>query len=157
MAEMYQIKYKNKNKNKTAMKNEETEDINRRNMTENKINFPIITKSGKSFYPTENKCPICGADRTKLNSKFFVLNGGALKKINKDYSTMSDDLEGFLSLSYHSGELSRGNSTDIEIVELSQSGQFDIYFCSIECLQIFFNQIVERIKEKCGFELEKKK
>ena len=70
----------------------------------NKIKFPIIKKKGKSFYPTENKCPICNTDRTTLNSEFFVINGGALKIIDKDHSIMSKDMEGFLSVGYHAGE-----------------------------------------------------
>jgi endogenous inhibitor of DNA gyrase (YacG/DUF329 family) len=114
----------------------------------NKIKFPIIKKKGTPFYPTENKCPICGTDRTTLNSEFFVLNGGALKIIDKDHSTMSDDMEGFFSLTYHGGEKSGENGTSFDIVEFSRNGQFDIYFCSIECLQIFFNRIVDELKQK---------
>ena len=114
----------------------------------NKIKFPIIKKKGKPFYPTENQCPICNADRTTLNSEFFVLNGGALKIIDKDHSIMSEDIEGFLSLVYHAGEKSNGNGAAVEIVEYSQNGQFDIYFCSLECLQIFFNRIIEELKRK---------
>jgi hypothetical protein len=114
----------------------------------NKIKFPIINKKSKPFYPTENKCPICGIDRTTLNSEFFVINGGALKIIDKDHSTMNDDMEGFLSLIYHAGEKSRGNGASVEIVEYSKNGQFDIYFCSFECLHTFFNRIVEELKRK---------
>jgi len=112
-----------------------------------KIKFPIIKKDDRPFYPTEDKCPICGTDRTTLNSEFFVLNGGAMKKIDEDMSMMSDDLEGFLSLNFHTHEPCKKNAS-VNIVELSRNGQFDIHFCSIECLQEFFNQIVENIKSK---------
>ena len=123
----------------------------------NKMKFPIIEKTDKhSHYPTEDICPICGTDRTKLDNKFFGLNGGALKKTGRDRFVPSEDLAGFLSLFYHSGE-SGENDQYLDIVELSRNGQFEFYFCSIECLQEFFNQIIEKIKTKCGFELEKKK
>jgi len=121
----------------------------------NKIKFPIIKKKGKPFYPTENKCPICGFNRTTLITEFIVLNGGALKIIDKDHSIMSDDMEGFLSLTYHGGEL--GGDASVEIVEYSQNGQFDIYFCSFECLQTFFNRIVEELKQKMEIDILMKK
>jgi len=116
----------------------------------NKINFPIINKKGKPFYPTEKKCPICNTDKSTLNSEFFVLNGGALKVIDNDHSIMSEDMEGFLSLGYHAGEKSGEKDAHLQIVECSQNGQFDIYFCSFECLQTFFNQLVVELKGKMG-------
>lgn len=103
----------------------------------NKITFPIITENDDPYYPRETECPICGSDRTKLDKGFLVLNGGALQIVDEDLSTISGDLEGFFSLIYHGkgDESSIGGGFDI--VDTSLNGQFEIYFCSPDCLQTF--------------------
>jgi hypothetical protein len=112
------------------------------------MEFPVIKKSNKPFYPTESICPICNADRTKLGSSFFVLHGGALKKVNEEFFISTDDLVGFLSLSYHPGEDSKVSGATLDIVENSRLGQFDIYFCSIDCMRAFFNKSIDKLEAK---------
>lgn len=112
------------------------------------MKYPIISKKTKSFFPTSDICPICQTNRTQLNSEFFVLNGGALKKINKKTSLSTKKMEGFLSLQYHSGENGQNCGFNIDIVDQSKGGQFDIYFCSTNCLRLFLNELVDCIEEK---------
>ncbi|WP_435263863.1 hypothetical protein [Tenacibaculum sp. nBUS_03] len=112
------------------------------------MEYPIITKKTKSFFPNDEICPICKTNRITLNSEFYVLNGGALEKINNDTSIPSDIMEGFLSVQYHSGENSENYGFNIDIVDESKGGQFDIYFCSTNCMKEFFNQLIDTIEKK---------
>ncbi len=112
------------------------------------IAFPIISKETKPFYPSENICPICNTDRRLSSSEFYVLNVGALEKVSKNTSMMSDKLEGFCHISYHPGEDSEENGFKVDIVEAAKCGQFDIYFCSINCMRTFFNTIVDTVEKK---------
>lgn len=112
------------------------------------MNFPVIKENNKPFYPTEDICPICNADRTKLNSNFFILNGGALKKVNEENFISTDDFVGFLNLTFHAGEDSKVSGATLDIVENSKFGQFDIYFCSTDCMRIFFNKSIDQLETK---------
>lgn len=111
------------------------------------MKLPVISKKSKTaYYPVDKICPICGTDRTTLNSEFYVLNGGVLKKNGKDAYTMDKDLIGFLSLYFHPGENSSKNWHRVDIVDGATNGQFDIHFCSIQCLRIFFDNIISKIE-----------
>ena len=112
------------------------------------MEYPIISKKTKSFFPTSVVCPICATNRTKLNSEFYVLNGGALEKINKNTSMSSGKMEGFLSVQYHSGDDSENCGFNFDIVDKSEGGQFDIYFCSTNCMRQFFNELIDKIEKK---------
>lgn len=112
------------------------------------MKFPMISKKTKPFFPTEKICPICKVNNTTLDSEFYVLNGGALEKVNKNTSMSSDILEGFLSVQYHSGEKNKNPGVNIDIVEKSKGGQFDIYFCSTNCMRQFFNKLIDTIENE---------
>jgi hypothetical protein len=112
------------------------------------MEYPIISKKTKSFFPTNEICPICATNRTNLNSEFYVLNGGALEKINQDVSISSDKMEGFLSVQYHPEKDNGNRGFNIDIVDQSKGGQFDIYFCSTSCMRQFFNEFIDEIEKE---------
>ncbi len=112
------------------------------------IPFPVISKNTKMFYPSSRVCPICNTDRHSSNSGFYVLNAGALEEVSQETLMMSDKLKGFLKLAYHPSEDSDENGFCIDIVKDSECGQFDIYFCSTNCMRIFFNKIIDTIENK---------
>ena len=97
------------------------------------------------LYPKENICPICGTDRTKLNGIFFGINGEAMEFESEGNANMTgDNVMGFLNVYYHNHD----NMQGFDIVENSDCGQFEFTFCSIECMQLFFDQIINEIKRK---------
>lgn len=55
-------------------------------------------------------------------------------------------MEGFLSVQYHSREDSENCGFNIDIVDQSKGGQFDIYFCSINCMKLFFNNLIDEFE-----------
>lgn len=113
------------------------------------MKFPVITPKTPPYYPSDNRCPICGADRTQLDSTFIVLNGGALKEVDSDMAVPCEGLSGFLSLTYHSHQ---DHCASVDIVEYSLDGQFELCFCSFECLQMFFAKIVSELKTRKDIE-----
>ena len=118
-----------------------------------KIKFPVITQKTKPVFPQTSACPICGKKNIFEPNSFVVINGGALKIMGKDFLSMDDDLSGFLHVTIH-GAHDRGSGKykevfhSVDIVSHSQNGQFDLHFCSLDCLQMFFNKIVESLASK---------
>ena len=83
-----------------------------------------------------------------------ILSAGALliDRKNNDGGP-SDNLDGFLDLTWH-GAHDGGEGKDKEIgTSLSiardvQGGQFDIYFCSTNCLRAFLNHCVDELEKR---------
>ena len=120
-----------------------------------KIKFPVI-KQGQSSYPNcKNysgiKCPVCKKSMIKNGCvEQIVLNFGALRKDKntKDSWSMGHDLGGFMSVGTHiHSDKSKWNSSSVEVVDLSENGQADMYFCSPKCLRKFFSSIVDQLEK----------
>jgi len=115
------------------------------------MKFPIITKNTTSHFPNYPKvkiCPICNTNIETLQHNFFALNGGAMQKKNNNFLD-NNNLEGFLNLNYHCGLNKNHNwNVNIDIASNSKFGQFDIHFCSLNCMQKFFNAIVEEAERQ---------
>lgn len=109
------------------------------------MKYPLITKKDKPFYPQDNLCPICKHDRT-LNSEFYVINAGALKKGNDHTYVPDEDSKGFLSMAYHPDHHSKKQGKSIEIVSGAKGGQFDLYFCSTTCMRTFFDNLISEFE-----------
>lgn len=115
------------------------------------MKLPVISKKSKfPYYPIDKICPICGTDRTTLDSEFYVLNGGALKKIDTETYTHDENAIGFLNFAYHPAINSKRLGKTIDVIEYSKNGQFDIYFCSINCMRTFFDLIIREIETQAN-------
>jgi len=57
---------------------------------------------------------------------------------------------GFFSLIWHSNYANRERYDDasVEIAELVDTGQFDFYFCSTDCLRGFLNYCVDELERR---------
>ena len=81
-----------------------------------------------------------------------ILSGGALLMDRKtDSGGMSDDLDGYLSLTWHGAhDAGHGNNRNIfktlYIAEDTRGGQFEIYFCSTQCLRAYLNFCVDQLE-----------
>ena len=83
-----------------------------------------------------------------------VLAGGALLMDRKtDSGGLSDDMDGFLDISWH-GAHDNGLGSDRDMMisvyaaEDCRGGQFEIYFCSTACLRSYLNTWVDKLEEK---------
>ncbi len=120
---------------------------------DNYIKFPVISKQSVSVYPHTNLCPTCGQNKVFEPDSFIFINGGALKRSGQNSLSMCNELSGFLNIIVHGSHnqgigLYRNIHIDLPIVADATNGQFDIHFCSLECLQTFFNQIIQTLALK---------
>lgn len=119
----------------------------------NKMKLPLINETTKPFYPRDNKCPICSTKIGEPNT-FVVLSGGALKKVEEGiYEGLIEDLFGFLDITFHGAhDKGKGKHKDVfiskEIAKHSRLGQFSLYFCSLQCLKKFLNNIIDEMEEE---------
>jgi hypothetical protein len=116
------------------------------------VDFPLIENAG-AYYPKEAVCPWCKKSKIFEPHSFAVLGGGALLQARDGSAGPSEKMEGFFHLSWHgahSNDGGEGKDPDIvgtvDIVRNVQGGQFEIYFCSTECLRNFLNYCVDSLE-----------
>jgi hypothetical protein len=115
------------------------------------MRFPVAEGSHWSF-PTDFVCPMCQSKRVGEPHEFVGLSGGAA-------SEASDCAEGFLAIYLHPREgppfgpdavagqaASETEGAELEIVRDTHVGQFDLYFCSTDCLRRFLNECVDELE-----------
>ena len=97
------------------------------------------------------KCAHCGVRRVLEPHSFAHINGGALLMDRTRRNGLPDErMDGFLSLTWHGAhDGGRGANPDVyvvsSIVDDERGGQFEFYFCSINCLRRFLNDAVDRL------------
>jgi hypothetical protein len=119
-----------------------------------RLTFPVANSTA-SFFPKEALCPICRAAKVLEPHSMAIVNLGALKMTERVTGSggMSDDLDGFLTLSWH-GAHDRGEGRDpeihasVSIADGCRGGQADLYFCSTGCLRRFFDACVDELERK---------
>lgn len=111
--------------------------------------LPLFHRS-KQPPPLAERCLVCGTDlgASRLS---IVLTAGALWKVNSSTAVPDDRMLGFLSLSYHRVLSLKGENNDVfvglTVVEDAIGGQFDLGFCSILCVRLFFGQLLDRFEQ----------
>lgn len=65
-----------------------------------------------------------------------------------------NSMEGFLSLSWHGAHLTEGGTgkdpelfVNMDVARDCIGGQFELYFCSTDCLRLFLNQCVDALEQ----------
>ena len=92
-----------------------------------------------------------------------ILTAGALLMDRKtDSGKMSDVLDGFLSLTWHGAHdggvgAKRDIFTSVFVAESVRGGQFDLYFCSTDCLRNFLNECVDALDAKIAYQMPRAK
>jgi len=126
------------------------------------MKLPVINSRSAAFYPEDFKCPVCSQPLKEPNS-FLVVNGGAMKRISRNFSEgVCEDLRGFLDIRFY-GPTGKGlgkyknKAADREIVRNSKGGQFDLNFCSTDCLRIFVNSIIDDMEKELNKPKRKQK
>lgn len=112
-----------------------------------KIRFPVI-KAKPPVFPKKPLCPWCKKEKVYEPHAMAILNAGALRRVRRGAYLPGKDLYGFVSLTWHGDDTDDHyhEYTSIDIVEKSAYGQFELYFCSTDCLRAFFNYCVDELE-----------
>lgn len=119
------------------------------------MKFPLLSKK-KYVYPEKSECPSCKKKGIFEPNSFAVLSGGALVvDRKKKISNMDENLDGFLSFTWHGAHTKLGGKGEfndvcasIDIASNVFGGQFELYFCSTKCMRDFLNKMVDALEEK---------
>ena len=110
------------------------------------LTLPVLEGNKTQCFPHEAACPMCSKP---FNGAFAVLSAGALLMNRKeDTGGMSDDLDAFMNLVWHGGDINDDVYATQDIVRDLEGGQFDLQFCSTSCLRAFFNACVDKLDER---------
>lgn len=98
--------------------------------------LPVI-QDHPPHYPLDRMCPICGE---RIRERLVYLSGGATADEKVDKS----ELRGFMAVGIHAAD--HRESKNLDVVVNSYGGQFDLGFCSVDCLDKFLQSLVERLR-----------
>ena len=114
--------------------------------------FPVMSK-GSPYFPTDGRCPWCNNNSVNEPHSMAILNGGALMmNADRTCGEMDDRLDGFLSLIWHGAHGSGtgifpGKGAMVRVADNCAGGQFEMYFCSTDCLRGFLNHCVDKLED----------
>ena len=121
--------------------------------------LPAIDGRPGRFPRDEALCPWCRKNKVFEPHSFAILSGSALKRVGKDRFEIADDVSGFLEVGWHgahSEEGSEGPDADIglsiAIAVNAPQGQFELYFCSTDCMRAFLNFCVDELEREVDSE-----
>jgi hypothetical protein len=115
------------------------------------MKFPVQRGKSKAGLEVEpGQCPICRGLLNAEPGSFAFINGGALRRVDKQAAVPDAYLLGFLSVGFHGahGQVEQAASASIHIAENVPIGQFEFYFCSTQCMREFFNECVNEVERK---------
>jgi hypothetical protein len=117
--------------------------------------FPHMNKTDP-YFPKDKICPWCLSQKVHEPNSMAILNGGALlMSEDRESGGMDPRLDGFLSLIWHGahgvGEgAHRGVFKMLRMADNCRGGQFEIYFCSTQCLRAYLNYSVDELEKMIG-------
>ncbi|MCO8120440.1 hypothetical protein NHH03_01730 [Stieleria sp. TO1_6] len=80
----------------------------------------------------------------------YLSGGGLLLSEDGQDSIHLDRLKGFLHIGFHGRAPDMRDSGDITIVDDIAGGQFDLSWCSLQCMRQWLVQLVDRVDAKIG-------
>jgi hypothetical protein len=114
------------------------------------MKFPLANGT-HTAHPVKAVCPQCKKKKVLEPHSMAIFAGGSVYTGRK--RGIRDELDGFASITWH-GAHDTGIGDDREIYTSTdvardcQGGQFEIYFCSMDCLRAFFNSWVDALEAK---------
>lgn len=107
--------------------------------------LPLLAGSDRPFWPASDVCPVC---RCRMREGVAYISGGAdLRDARNRNSVRTPRLKAFLAIGFHGKEVDVSDSFNAAIVSELAGGQFDLQFCSLDCLLTAIAQIVEEGKQ----------
>ncbi len=111
------------------------------------VKFPVV-KGKRVVFPKDHLCPWCRKRKLGKPPGMAILNAGALRPTAPECYTMADTDAAFMTLVWHSNDPANYDDTSIHIADLVNTGQFELYFCSTECLRAFLNYCVDELERR---------
>lgn len=103
------------------------------------IHFPLELQ--RALWPkSKGKCGVCNGD---IQEKAVYLNAGAIADLDRSKIV---DQEAFWHCGIHTADPRQ--SIDLKIVETPDQDQFELSFCSVDCLEAFFGSIIKELRNK---------
>lgn len=113
-----------------------------------KIEIPLLTNEDGHTFPMDGDCPACGVP-FKITGGFAYMSGGALLIDNvSDDSCRTSKMEAFFGIGFHGNDVDVRDSVHAQIVHDLLSDQFDICFCSLQCLKDWLNQLLDTLQSE---------
>jgi len=118
-----------------------------------KLKLPVCNEL-TPYFPKVARCPQCKKRKVLEPHSMAILNGGAFLMDRKhDCGRMDERLDGFLNLIWHGAhDCGIGEDRDIgalvDVAKNCRGGQFEIYFCSTNCLRTFLNSCVDALESE---------
>jgi hypothetical protein len=119
-----------------------------------KIELPVV-KGERVVFPDKPLCPWCGERKVYEPHSMAILNAGAMRQVGHDRYEMATDTAAFFTLTWHGAHSIVGSDdkdpevfASVDIADRVASGQFDLYFCSTNCLREFLNYCVDELEKQ---------
>ena len=129
------------------------------------MEYPILDENSKDYtYPTDGKCPVCGAKFADTGFAFFSAGGMAVDQHGDTITPENLMLESYFNIGFHGSEyfpshIDEGKEETylgLDIVHFCKSGEFEFNFCSTTCMKAWINTIFDdfakHFKEEYGHE-----
>lgn len=108
--------------------------------------YLLLSREDRPCYPGDRKCPVCQAES---GSGIAYLSAGALLLTEDGQDSIHTDRQrAFLHLGFHGCAPDMRDSADIQVVWDLHRDQFDLYWCSVACMRIWFNQLFDAIEAR---------
>ena len=117
-----------------------------------RIKFPVV-KGKRVVFPTNHICPLCRDKKLSDSSGMAILNAGAMRPTKPECYEMAMDDAAFMTLVWHGNDSpanphGHGEFATVDIADLVSTGQFELYFCSTDCLSAFLNYCVDELERR---------
>ena len=108
--------------------------------------FPPLL--ARPVLPSDGLCPRCKKRQVMGGRSTVIVMGGAMRVVDAKTRSaeIAEDCIGFLDLHWHDGEGENAVDVYLPIAADTPGGQFEFYFCSIYCLELFFSACVEELQ-----------
>lgn len=108
----------------------------------NDLTEPLLAKN----LSASTCCPNCGR---AFVSGFAYLSGGALLlSPDNETSNETERLKAFLNIGFHGKDGDMRDSTGATLVDDVIGGQFDLNWCSIACMRLWFNRLMDEMENR---------
>lgn len=117
-----------------------------------KIKLPVV-KGKQVVFPKNHICPWCRDKKLSDSPSMAILNAGAMRPTQPECYEMAKDDAAFMTLVWHgdatpANPRRHGEFATVDIADLVNTGQFDLYFCSTDCLRNFLNYCVDELERR---------
>ncbi len=112
-----------------------------------KFNFPLLRDRDIPYLPIrDGGCLVCC--KTLAGGAAYLSAGSVSEILDKPENTGESTSLAFFQIHYHSNASDVSGSAVVDVVDNLHGGQFDLTFCSTQCLRKFFQILVDELESK---------